>query len=186
MAENPGEARGIRTRNHELWSRDPRDHLEILKDIRDEAEGSNIHVLERDAFILGDLRVLGTTLWSDFAGWDKGYVHAALSCMNDYRYIGASSWYSPANARKLARLVGPDRAANFASRALLIPSLRTNFTRRALPGCNDSKAPWEGETVVVTHHAPTLESLRRSGGRGLGASGGWQYSAPRRSPWPGL
>lgn len=50
--------------NHEFWDQSL---SELVGELRAEAEGSNVHVLERDVLDLGSLRVLGTTLWTDFA-----------------------------------------------------------------------------------------------------------------------
>jgi predicted MPP superfamily phosphohydrolase len=95
----------------------------------------NIYVLQQQVLELGQVRVLGTTLWTDYslAGRDQrdNVMAMAKPFMADYRLIQTQ-------AGRL--LVAPETVA---------------FHERELAWLRDEIAkPWEGKTVVVSHHAP--------------------------------
>ena len=121
--------------NHEFYGQD----IGSLERLKSEA-GSDVHVLENDTVILGGTRFLGCTLWTDFAvhGIEKqrGFTVYANREMNDYRQIWNGS-------RKL--WAKETLAIHAGSRAWLEARLAE---------------PFDGRTVVVTHHAPTPESNR--------------------------
>ncbi len=103
--------------------------------------GSNIHVLENRALTIGDVRILGCTLWSDFRLFNNLdiAVIAAQDIMNDYRLIRVSPAFRkllPADTAKMHRK----------SRAWLKGELRR------------AKAE-NKKTVVVTHNAPSIRSV---------------------------
>lgn len=60
----------------------------LLDKIRDEAQGSDIHLLESDTFEMGGYRFFGATLWTDFALLEDHHLgmHEAMR-MNDYPVI---------------------------------------------------------------------------------------------------
>ncbi|MEZ4439189.1 MAG: metallophosphoesterase [Polyangiaceae bacterium] len=109
--------------------------------LRDLADGTNVHFLERDEVVIGSVRFLGCTLWTDFELYGE---KEALSCrleaeakLNDYRRIRLSPRF-----RKL-------RTADTLS-----------LHNRSLSWLEDRLAePFPGKTVVVTHHAPGFESI---------------------------
>ena len=103
-----------------------------------------IAFLEDADTVLGGVRFLGCTLWTDFAlrgeMWRLNDMRAAGQGMNDYRRITMVKlpW---------RRLRPHDVwAMHEASRAWLKATLAT---------------PFDGPTVVVTHHAPSPRSLSR-------------------------
>ena len=100
-------------------------------------EVANVHVLERDALVLGGVRLLGATLWTDYAlqGDAEAAMHAAGRLLADHHMIrnGDRPW-TPWHAR----------AEHHSSRAWLAEQLAV-------------KHP--GPTVVVTHHAPSRQSV---------------------------
>jgi predicted phosphohydrolase len=125
--------------NHEFYG----GHFDYtLGKLRERAHGTNIHVLENDELVLGDVRFLGCTLWTDFKLYDNDISSAicmrdAQSAMNDFRLIRATSSYRklyPADTARRHEL----------SRAWLRNSL---------------SEPFAGRTVVVTHHAPSAGSV---------------------------
>ena len=90
-------------------------------------------LLEKDAVVLDGVRFLGTTLWTDFAeGW---HLNNCQSGMSDFRAIRSHS--------------GENLSAN-------------EFWREHRK-CREwldivFAAPFEGPTVVITHHAPSFLS----------------------------
>ncbi len=116
--------------------------------------GTNLHILENQVFEKGDLRVVGATLWTDFAikAHDAGDLaieerrtFAAEVCrqhMMDFRAIHRSD------------LRGPGE------RGLITPS--EMYARHKVSRAFISKElakPFNGTTMVLTHHAPSAQSL---------------------------
>lgn len=116
---------------------------ERLAQLRDLAAGTNIHVLDRDAQVLAGVRFLGTTLWTDFrldgdgAVRDRALAEAAR-VMRDFNRIESAerpgTWFTPEESTRIF-----DR-----DRAWLAQQLAE---------------PFDGPTVVVTHHAPSPHSV---------------------------
>jgi Icc-related predicted phosphoesterase len=99
---------------------------------------------------IGGVRFIGATLWTDFTArpgympFDAAVREASSSRgMNDYRMIKVE----PGRSKDMLR---PRDTVNAhkASRAFLERTLAT---------------PFDGDTVVVTHHAPSYRSLRSEG-----------------------
>jgi predicted phosphodiesterase len=135
--------------NHEFYDREM--GAERLR-IAEAAEGSNVHVLQRQAVEIEGVRFLGTTLWTDFAcpintpSGPKSDAPAAMAeamrFVFDYRAItvtdkaavGWERWLTPADTLKEHRLD--------------IAWLSSQLNR-----------PSAQPTVVVTHHAPSARSI---------------------------
>jgi hypothetical protein len=116
--------------NHEFY-----DHRwELLVDTCRAVAAPNVHVLENDVVQIGELTVLGCTLWTDFAlyGPDRQAqsMEAAMQMMADFRVIRLAD----------RNLFAADVLARFQhSRTWLEKTLEQQTTR----------------ALVVTHHAPT-------------------------------
>ena len=119
--------------NHEYYGGHIDRTLQKMKD----AAAPHVHVLENEALILNQTRFLVTTAWTDYSS--TGDVVAAKRIawdwMNDFTVIRTD-----ANFRRLR----PDDliAKSQAAYAWLTGEL---------------DKPFAGKTVVVTHHAPTVE-----------------------------
>lgn len=105
--------------------------------------GTNIHVLDNDQVIIEGVRFLGTTLWTDFMLWTDGEQRTlamleAQRFMRDFSVIHVDE--------TVPRLFTPDDAA-----ALCRADAQWLESRLA-----ESHA---GPTVVVTHHAPSRQSI---------------------------
>lgn len=131
--------------NHEHYRRFVPVELTLA---RQHAPSFNIHLLENDSVVVGDnavvggVRFVGTTLWSDYAIFGAANVNAVMnvcaSGMNDHRLIG---WQKKPWLR-----FRPQEAAllHHRSKAFLNETLAT---------------PFDGPTVVVSHHAPHWDSV---------------------------
>lgn len=121
--------------NHEYYG----DKLPGLLDkIREEAAGTNIHLLENQSLELGGFRFFGATLWTDMELYGDQYAGCleALN-MNDYKRIRKSSDY-----RKLR----PIDTRNWHHESM-------SHLERFLQAGDPRKS------VVITHHAPSLLSF---------------------------
>ena len=107
------------------------------------ADYPDVHLLEDGHVVIGGVRFLGATLWTDYAvmehrGSRESAMHMARHMMNDHRLIAwrKNPWerFTPNHAyRKHAK-----------SRAFLMAALAQ---------------PHDAPTVVVTHHAPHRGSI---------------------------
>lgn len=134
--------------NHELYHGQ---REQVLCEIRREAKGassfaaaykmdvSKLHMLENDEIIIGDVRFLGCTLWTDFELFGEAEKPSAIleakMCLADFRRI----------------LEGVNGFTPDDSIALHKWSL--NWLQTKLD------EPFEGRTVVVTHHLPSMLSV---------------------------
>lgn len=135
--------------NHEFYGSERTRALELL---REQAAGSNVHLLDREEAILGGVRFLGATLWTDFEidvprGTDVATaMRDATRGLNDFAgQIRERSLYPPSSSR-----FTPQHAAreHRGSRAWLLARLEEPV---------DASAVFA--TVVVTHHGPSANSM---------------------------
>jgi predicted phosphodiesterase len=129
-----------------------------LAEARRAADGSNVHVLDGDEFVIDGVRFLGATLWTDFElaiATPEGPVsdvsramRVATNLLNDYALIRtADESAEPGTWR--------DRQGRKLQAA---DTLRIHKAQRAWLREKLSE-PFAGPTVVVTHHAPHRGSL---------------------------
>lgn len=119
--------------NHEFY----RTHFDRALEKAKAKAAPHVHVLENETFVCQNVRFLGATGWTDFTS--SGDVSAAMSIarqeMTDFKLIRADSNY---------RRIRPDdiAARNRASKEWLASELGK---------------PFNGQSVVITHHAPLPE-----------------------------
>lgn len=121
--------------NHEFYG----SNLEKgYREIEAAAKGSHVHVLNNSMFEYQGVRFLGATLWTDYR-LTGNEVHAEIEAhqvLKDFELI---------RNRVDEQLFGYQLRAEFASsKEWLASMLRTEYG---------------GKTVVVTHHAPTQQSM---------------------------
>jgi predicted phosphodiesterase len=121
--------------NHEFYDRELDDARLAMQAA---ARGSAVRLLERDEAVIAGVRFLGCTLWTDFAlDGEAGFARALRhrDWLVDYRAIRWGDRYlQPADTIAFHR----------ADAAWLAARLET---------------PFDGPTVVITHHAPHRGSV---------------------------
>ena len=120
--------------NHEFYHHD----IALIDELQTQAL-DHIHVLNDDSVIIGGVRFLGSILWTDFTPFgeaDKFFaIQAARQRMTDFSIIqNQGQPFTPEDAIRL----------HTASRDWLSAMLAESF---------------DGKTVVVTHHAPSSQSV---------------------------
>jgi len=120
--------------NHEFYHHD----IVLIDELKAEALG-NIHVLNDDQVVIDGVRFLGSILWTDFALFgeaDKFFaMQTARQQMTDFSIIqNHGHRFTPEDAIRL----------HTASRDWLVAMLAE---------------PFAGKTVVITHHAPSSQSV---------------------------
>ena len=102
----------------------------------------NVILLDNDCHHIGNLRFLGSTLWTDFRlfGDRMDKIDSAMAIagakINDYRHIrfGSLGWMTPSNCAQMAMAAQSWLNARLAE-------------------------PFNGKTVVITHHLPCMASV---------------------------
>lgn len=129
--------------NHEYYQ----GHIHYtLQKMKEEAKGHNIKILENETAYLNGFRIIGATGWSSFKTAGELTYHAISQAeegrdphangIRDYRYIKTGSY------RKI-------RAAE-----LIKKNIDTyNYFKSEL------EKPYSGKTIIMTHHAPSIQSL---------------------------
>lgn len=127
--------------NHEFYDSD---RPGKLAKIRANAQANHVHLLDNDATMISmqsgeTVRFLGCTLWTDFLFFGEDMKAAAMregqTYLNDFRIIGEGrKRFTPARSVELHE----------ASLAWLKAEL---------------SKPFDGKTVVVTHHLPSALSV---------------------------
>lgn len=114
--------------NHEFYGCE---YNEVLQTIKAECAGSNVCFLENNTFIYKGIRFLGCSLWTDlYVEGDEKAVAVGKS-LNDFRKITFN-----------------DEAFN-----QIIFSKLHYVSKQWLE--EELEKPFDGKTIVVTHHAPT-------------------------------
>jgi Icc-related predicted phosphoesterase len=121
--------------NHEYYGRS----LDALDDtLRDYCADSHVRVLQNNRCVIGGVRFVGATLWTDFTLFGETSMSQSLAKdgMNDYRLIGHT----------VGRRALP-------SDTLALHQASRIYLEKALA------EPFSGTTVVITHHAPSIRSV---------------------------
>lgn len=122
--------------NHEYYRNS---YPKLISRLKDLANNSNIHVLENETFVMGDICFHGATLWTDFNLYDNRIV-AGMLCqqnMNDFRLIRRDPSYSAIRPQDLEKVH--------------LDSL--SWLKRSL---TESSSKYN---IVITHHAPSILSV---------------------------
>lgn len=128
--------------NHEFYHGN---RERVLAGIREAAAKSanshRIHVLDNDEIIIGDVRFIGATLWTDFQlHGEKDTPWAmqdAMNYLNDFKVIRT----------------GEDSARFTPSDSIVLHKESLQWLKNRLD------EPFYGKTVVVTHHLPSMLSV---------------------------
>ncbi|MEH6648875.1 MAG: metallophosphoesterase [Motiliproteus sp.] len=116
--------------NHEYYYGDMQT---CIDEMRITAEGSGVSLLDRDEICINGVRFLGATLWTDYQAYGdpNNSIAQAFLSMNDHRLITCQGRrFSPQDA-------------------LAIHQQSVDWLQQKLA------TPYEGPTVVVTHHGPS-------------------------------
>lgn len=124
--------------NHEYYGKII-GHVESA--LRIAAEETGVHYLQNDQIIIDGIRFIGATLWTDTKlfgeRWSQSVVWAALMRLNDFRVIRSGGGDSAFSIREMVE-------QHQHSRGYINERLDESF---------------DGKTVVLTHHAPSMRSV---------------------------
>ncbi|WP_280546914.1 metallophosphoesterase [Halomonas sp. 11-S5] len=116
---------------------------EMRADLKKQATDNNIHLLDNNSVVLGGVRFLGTTLWTDFSLYsdDEGYdfnetIERSMKVMPDFHIIETEPGV---------------KLTPFSSQEL--------HTKAYHWLKNELDNEFSGPTVVISHHAPLPECI---------------------------
>lgn len=129
--------------NHEFYGHEVRDAFVAMYAA---AEGSNVILLQNGATVINGIRFLGTTLWTDFA----------LFAGDDETEV---MWTKAAIRQGVPDYDGRIRCFADGYSVALTPDMTQRWHRQSVDWLTAELArPFAGKTVVVSHHAPSLQS----------------------------
>ncbi|TNF91966.1 MAG: hypothetical protein EP297_14595 [Gammaproteobacteria bacterium] len=122
--------------NHEFYHNDFLTFIDEIKTwFKENAPG--VHLLECDTLILGGVRFLGTTLWTDYKAAEPEFTQ--IETMTN----AESNW-------------SDHLAISFNNSRRFLPNDALEAHKNSLDWLKHQLAiPFSGKTVVVTHHAPS-------------------------------
>ncbi|MEV8470228.1 metallophosphoesterase [Ralstonia sp. UNC404CL21Col] len=130
--------------NHEFYKGE---HSRVLRDLRVACAATpNVHLLDMDKITIGDVEFLGATLWTDFALY-RGTEQSVLSA-EGYAARGMSDFTGSIRfeARGVFRKLQPR------------DTIQMHIAARQWLN-NELMAPAQRKRVVITHHAPSGQSV---------------------------
>lgn len=123
--------------NHEFYGTR---RIETLSLLRIAGQETEVQVLDNDEFVMDGMRFLGCTLWTDFELFGKDQKESAISSgqyfINDFQII------REINHERFT----PARSMELHEQSLAWLKAKLN-------------EPFDGKTVVVTHHLPSKKSV---------------------------
>lgn len=144
--------------NHEFYDNE----ISVTKDIAKCAAGTNIHFLDNQSKVIDDVRFVGTTLWTSLNDYsDQSVIDYLHQQMNDYHYVKATDFYSDPVIVKQATAIQEDfLESNGARKGLLVPVFTYMKHLEAVKYLEaELNKPHDGKTIIVTHHAPSYNSV---------------------------
>ena len=126
--------------NHEFYSGSIDGTLEELQRL---CTGTQVQILDDREFVIGRVRFLGTTLWTDFGLFDDPQQRDA----------------SKAQAQRLLRDFSRIRTRESSAEAFTPDDSAILFRRHTTWLESRLTTVHEGPTVVITHHAPSRHSI---------------------------
>lgn len=136
--------------NHEFYRTE---RIACLNALRSAANEVDVHFLENDEIVIDGVRFLGCTLWTDFELFSKTHskddaIDRCIEYLADFRWITeVAESFSPNDAMRLF-----NESAAWLTRKLM-------------------HEPFDGKTVVVTHHLPSMRSVAPQYANDLSSAG---------------
>jgi Icc-related predicted phosphoesterase len=144
--------------NHEHYNGDYRNTITTLRDRLSYIR--NLHILDKDTFVIDDVTFIGGTLWTDMNKEDPITLMQMSGMMNDFRCVDNS--HRMVNFKAYEQIHGVDnrekpifkqRAARFTPEdAVEDHKQMMDYIRIMIEG------KWDQKFVVVGHHSPSKQS----------------------------
>jgi len=134
--------------NHEHYHGDFQYTVNLLR--KNLGHRENLHILDKENFVFGDVTFIGGTLWTDMNKEDPHTMYAITGVMNDFKTV--------TNSKNVTYF--RDEDGNSHERiARLMPADVVEDHKAMLAHISATCAAWPwAKFVVVGHHAPTKQS----------------------------
>lgn len=135
--------------NHEFYGRDMEYDLIEARNVSKVLNG--VRILENRSQVIGDIRFIGATLWTDFLLWgeeERAICEIeATKLMNDFKVIRFNPYWSKGlkEGKNIKRAGPPEFRTE--------DSIELHHQSRTFIEAELAKLH-QGPTVVITHHAP--------------------------------
>lgn len=158
--------------NHEFWGQD---YFELIDLLQKESQGSHVHFLHNESIHLMGYRFIGATLWtslgSEIKNWQPSFshpnpiAHYAQFYMNDFNKISAQKWYEDeTNLEKLRAWTEAFNYQDYVKNQLWNPLIEIEENQKSqLFLEKELNTPFDGKTIVVSHHLPTQAEFIHAG-----------------------
>lgn len=139
--------------NHEYYGCD---YFELMETLKDKVNGTRVYFLDDDSVILNGTRFIGATLWTNYGQGHEGLMKTAFMRMTDTTNITARKWWATAHGKGAGnKRIGDDDEPD-----MFIPEVAYETHKNSIDYLTQElEKPFDGKTVVVTHHAPTFKSI---------------------------
>lgn len=108
----------------------------------------NVQILENlDAHLVGDWRIFGASLWTDYAKFTSNAMDAARICMNDHRLIAITRRTTADGYKPIIGVFKPEDAYNY-----------NQISKKILETVIESDHAKGVKWIVMTHHTPSMQS----------------------------
>lgn len=131
--------------NHEFYGGEYNEVIHYWKTRESEIE--NLHFLNNDTVIIDGVRFIGGTMWTDMDNDNWFCKFSARSMMADYSQIRLDMAFSPTKKKYKNATKG---------RLLTIGDTMAMHTQCIEYLAIMLQTPFQGETVIVTHHTPSM------------------------------
>lgn len=142
--------------NHDYWEANlDFEAGRVKKKLTEMGLSDKVFLLDNDSVVLDQVKFVGGPLWTSFNNADPLVMLNATSTMNDYKYIRSTADYKHVHPREI---------------------LRDHKITRDFIFENAKKDSPDQRLVVVTHHAPSYQSINPKYRTGRGGSNFYYYS----------
>ena len=127
--------------NHDFWGGNlSKEYLRAEKELKKQ-NIDNVYLLQNSIVNIGDIKIIGATLWTDLLNGDRELVIDATKIMNDYKYIQVGEGYTTLKPHHIM-------AEHVKSKDFIFTNAKKDY---------ETQKVW-----VVTHHAPSFQSVNIS------------------------
>lgn len=130
--------------NHEFYGSSLPETVALMRELCAGSAGSAVRILDNDSVVIGGVRFIGSTLWSDFRIAGEGQVRDdAMAKAQQFAY----------DFQRVRTRAGDDAPIFTPSDSAALFDANVRWLGEQL------RQPFDGTTVVITHHAPTPHSI---------------------------